>query len=181
MKDLSQQFEAIYNDNKDDLYIYLVRNIRDENLAWDLLQDAFLNFVTIFKTKPLPEKVACRMYLFRVARNLMINNSRTAYNRRVQLADPSQSEQNISFSSMTGVEEGVLNSMEQEETEGKLRMLLSELSEEERTALILRHYHDMKLEEISQILEVSVPTVSRMIKKASRRLSSIIKQKGIVF
>lgn len=168
----NSEFDRFYRENRDDLYAYLVRSLRSSTIASDILQDCFLNFYRIFKDKPWPEGEGARMYLFRIGRNLMINHSREAYQRRVSVgvdltrSDHQESVGNVSSSHQSNLE----RDYENQELENLLQEALEGLKEEEKTALLLRTYQEMRLEDIAGVLDTSVATASRLIKKATRKL-----------
>ena len=168
METLGKRFEDLYLENREDLYVYIHRFLREENTARDILQDTFLNFFRIFKDRELPGKVDCRKYLFRAARNLSINHSQRAYARKVSLT-PDYAE--VRRSTGETPEEQVLAKMEREETEARLQEYLKLLTEQERTALHLRFHSEMRLEEIADVLEVSISTASRLVQRAIDKLS----------
>ncbi len=171
------RYEALYRQNQRDLFYYIVRSVKEEQVALDLLQDIFVNFIRIFNGRELPPDLDCRKYLFRIARNLIINLSKSAYTRRVSLA-PDFGE-NVRDPGQGSVEDQVVSKVLQEKAEKVLRELLGELKEEERTALILRYQSDLKLEEISQVLDISVSRTSRLIQSAARKLVQAGRKRGI--
>lgn len=166
-KDPEASFEQLYRTNSRDLYVYIVRSVMDEGLAQDILHDTFLNFFKIYKNRPLPDPVGCRMYLFRSARNLIINQSRSGYKRTVTLVESYPED---SGSESGSPEKAMLKEQAFEEAESILRELLQSLDERSRTALILRFQENMKLEEISEVLGTSVATASRIISRAQKKL-----------
>ncbi|MDH5654847.1 MAG: sigma-70 family RNA polymerase sigma factor [Spirochaetia bacterium] len=177
MTEKSRQFEQIYRDVSRDLYVYIVRSIRNDDLAGDILQDSFINFIKAFQEKDLPPSVNCRMYLFRIARHLMINHSRSSVNKKTTLySDP---DSYVSSSSENLPESNLMESESRKEVSNFLNELLSNLSEEEKTAVILKHVHQMKLAQIAEILETSVSTASRLVQKGMERLSEMADRKGV--
>lgn len=180
-QDLEQVCSRLYTANKDDLYIYILRSVRDESSSMDILQDAFCNFYRVFQKKDLPPNdTECRMYLFKIARNLLINQSRTAYSRKVDLVE-SYETTSLNQTSNTTPEDQVLNRMEREEAELLLQSILRELPEKERSILNLRYQANLKLEEIARIMEISISTASRLLKKAEHSLEYKGRQNGVSF
>jgi len=180
MTELTRKFEELYNQNRNDLYAFIIRSVHDENLALDLLQDSFVNFFQAFKKRPLPADVQCRMYLFRVARNLMINHGRKSYTRKVDnLTSSGMQEDSIHSNPVLTLEESVIEKMQMEEVEKILETILVILDEDEKMALNLRFQQNMKLEEIGQIMQMSLSGVSRLIQKASKKLMEEGKKHGM--
>lgn len=169
-----ERFERIYEENSRDILTYLLRSVREEATARDLLQDTFLNFFRIYKDKPLPDDTGCRMYLFRVARNLMINDSKSRYKQRVNLV-PDYGE-NAEPSHRERPETAYFHQESVEQAENLIQQMLAQLDERSRTAVLLRFQQDMRLEDIAKMLDTSVSTVSRTIQKAQKRLAELSKK-----
>lgn len=172
----SERFRILYETNQKDIYYYLLKSVRDENLAVDLLQDTFLNFIKMFKEKPEPTGEHGRMYLFRIARNITINHVRKSNRNRTF----SQGEEISAHESKAiGPEHDVVEKIEEEREDKILGEILSELPEEMRTAIILRHIEEFRLEDISEIIGLSVSRISRLLQKAERMILEEGKKRGI--
>lgn len=171
--DKRESFQRIYNENARDLLAYLMRSLRQESVARDLLQDTFLNFIRIFREKELPEPTACRMYLFRTARNLLINYTRSS-RVRLEVSSPDAGE---SVPSSLSTEESVLHQLDAELREEVLQEVLAELDEQDRSILQMRHAHGMKLEEIAGAMDMSISTVSRRLDRSVSKLMSLLKKR----
>ena len=169
-----ERFERIYEDNARDILTYLLRSVREEATARDLLQDTFLNFFRIYKEKPLPDDTGCRMYLFRVARNLMINHGKSGYKQRVNLVAEYTDSTEPSSTELPDAQ--YFRKEEVKHAEELIQKMLDQLDERSRTAVLLRFQEDMRLEDIAEVLKTSVSTVSRTIQKAQKRLSELSKQ-----
>ena len=169
-----ERFERIYEDNARDILTYLLRSVREEATARDLLQDTFLNFFRIYKEKPLPDDTGCRMYLFRVARNPMINHGKSGYRQRVNLVaeytdstEPSANER---------PDNQYFRKEDVKQAEILIQQMLDQLDERSRTAVLLRFQENLRLEDIAEVLDTSVSTVSRTIQKAQKRLAELSKK-----
>ncbi len=180
MSEIDQRFARIYENVRDDLFAYIQRSMRHEDTALDLLQDAFYNFCRIYRDREVPDDLQCRMYLFKIARNLMINYGKKVYNRRVDLVE-SYDESAAVARTLRGQtpEDQVRNRLNAEESEEILAELLGELREDLRTVLLLRHQSEMRLEEIAGIMDLSISTISRMIHKAEQALLQEGRKRGI--
>lgn len=167
--DAQKKFEELYRDNREAIYYFLYRLLREEDTAQDILQDVFLNFFKIYQNRTLPDDLACRRYLYKIARNMVINYKKRAYTRKVELVP-----EYIGMQSQNpGPEEQVLAEIQQEEDERELRLLLGMLTEKEATALVLRYSSDMRLEDLAEVLEISISSASRLVQRASRKLVQI--------
>ncbi len=180
MNDLAGIFEEFYNSNRKDLYSFLLRSLRDEHMALDLTQDAFLNFFQMFQKKTMPDSIQSRMYLFKIARNLMINLSKKSYVRKVDLLPVYGGEEHsITQPRKKSVEDQVLDRMENEADAEILNKILDRMDEEHRTALVLRYQQSLRLEDIARIMDISVSTASRLVKKSVQMLILAGKGSGL--
>lgn len=180
MSEIDERFARIYDNVRDDLFAYIQRSMRQEDTALDLLQDAFYNFCRIYQDREVPDDVQCRMYLFKIARNLMINYGKKVYNRRVDLVESYDDASAISRTRNGPTpEDQVLSEMHEEESEKILAELLGTLKEDLRTVLLLRYQSNLRLEDIAGIMNLSISTISRMIQKAEQALVQEGRKRGI--
>lgn len=170
-------FEELYRLHAADVLKFLRRNLMDDAAAQDLLQDAFLNFFRHYKSKDLPDSTACRMILFRAARNLMINHANQYYRRNVTI-EPSSTIEGMARTTH-GAEETAMQRMDALRIRETLNQAMKQLPEIERTSLILRHEHSCRLEEIGEVLGLSPSGASRMIDRAEKKLGQLCRELGL--
>lgn len=159
-------FEALYNHYVKEIYAYLLKRVRDKDLAEDLTSETFMKAmenINKFEWRGVP----FRAWLYRIA----VNCANQAYkkNKRVgnieaedvaRLKDPNQVDPKKEFD---------LN-LEKE----KLLAAMEQISEKEQSIITLRYFQDMPYEEIAQIMGMSVNLVGvkihRILKKLQTRL-----------
>jgi RNA polymerase sigma-70 factor (ECF subfamily) len=177
MNDRSELFRRLYTECRRDLYVYIVRSVGDEELALDILQDSIVNFMKAFEKRELPESIRSRIYLFKIARNLIINYYKNPARRRLfYISD--EDIQRIPDHALNP-ENRYLKESEIEEARKVISETLSSMHEAERTAIILRHIQGMKLEDIASVLEVSTATAHRILSKGMKTLIRESNKKGI--
>lgn len=170
------ELEKLYNHNKDDLFHYIKKSFYDENSAQDILHDSFLNFFRYYENKDLPDPTSCRMILFRIARNLIINHAKSYYQRNVSLVGEDTG--NNFASKSPSPESSVMEKIDQSDVKSTMDSLLEAISPEYKEALLLRYQQDLKLDEISKILGMSISGVSRLIERAEKALAQEGKKIG---
>ncbi|EMS82377.1 RNA polymerase sigma factor [Leptospira noguchii] len=172
----TSELEKLYNHNKDDLFHYIRKSFYDESSAQDILHDSFLNFFKYYENRDIPDFTSCRMILFRIARNLIINHSKSYYQRNVSLVGE---DTGSSFTSKSPSPEfSVLEKIDQSDVKNIIDSLLDTISTEYKEALLLRYQQDLKLDEISKILGMSISGVSRLIERAEKALAQEGKKIG---
>ncbi len=136
----------------------------------DLMQDTFLNFFRKYSDSNVDREQAIRL-LYTIARNRSINYSQkfstVKENGNSEMED--FQEQKLSF----------VRKAELKDLEERLLICLDELEEDEKYALILRFMEDYSLATIAEIMNISVSTVSRLIVKATAKVTEIAEKKNL--
>jgi RNA polymerase sigma-70 factor, ECF subfamily len=164
MDKLRLKISNIFLDHNRKIFGYLYSSTGNSDLAHDLTQDTFLNFMKSFENRPLPVNKVCVAYLFRTARNLLINHSRNFRKERPTDQDSLEAV----ASDRPEPQESVIQSFETERRLNILNKVMLSLEESQRTVLILRYEQDLTLQEISEILNLTVSSADRLLKKAER-------------
>jgi RNA polymerase sigma-70 factor (ECF subfamily) len=144
----------------------------DAHRGEDLKQDTFMRLFE--KRANYQPKAKFSTFLWRIAMNLCYDELRRQSRRREFLVEDRE----------PGTEDGPLEAAESApgpdlETaateEGELvRRALLQLPEIYRSVLVLRHYEDLKLAEIAEVLEIPEGTVNSRMAEALYRLSRIL-------
>ncbi len=159
------QIRELYQKYHRGLYGYIYSSNRNDDLARDILQDTFINFIKIFKGKTLPSEPQCRAYLYRTARNRMINFSRSYDQRNVVRDDRTEV-----LSDRPGPEQQVIQESEAAIKLKVFQTALEQMKESERTILILRYEDELTVQEIADIMELSFSRTYRLLKKAEQNI-----------
>lgn len=130
--------------------------------AADLAQEVFLRLHASGEAAPEGERV--RFWLFRVARNLAMNEL-----RRVSVRERLKS----FIRPFTGAEDPHAR-LEHDETRRALMAALARLRPAHRAALLLREWEEMSYEEIAATLDVSVAKVKSDIFRARQSLRAAL-------
>src|SRR5437762_6440912 len=136
-------FEAIYERHSREVWALVYARWLNADLASDVMQEAFLRLWKQWQDgEPILNP---RAWLLRVARNLAEDHAKSAFRRNG--THPPQT--------MNGVrseEPMPLESLEREETFGRLRNELEQLAPPDREILTLRYGLDYNAQEIADIL-----------------------------
>jgi RNA polymerase sigma-70 factor (ECF subfamily) len=147
----------------------------DPHRAEDLRQETFLRLFERRKEYQVMGRFST--YLWRIALNLCYDELRRQERRREFVRDQEPGE--AAGEAPDGVAEGPgpdARAARQEEGE-LVRQALGRLPEIYRTVLVLRHYEDMKLAKIAEILEIPEGTVNSRMAEALTRLSRMLEPK----
>lgn len=155
---------AIYRDHGTALRRFVLSASRDSQLAEDVVQETILRV-----WQQAPEITgSMRSYLFRTARNIMIDNYRKAQRRPLEamerdIADPVEAAERV---------DELLNRVLMEEA-------LIRLSAEHRDVLVALHYRRFTVNETSVQLNVPSGTVKSRAFYAVRALRTILDEMGV--
>ncbi|HEY8702662.1 MAG TPA: sigma-70 family RNA polymerase sigma factor [Arthrobacter sp.] len=155
---------AIYRDHGTALRRFVLSASRDPQLAEDVVQETVLR---VWQQAP-DITGSLRSYLFRTARNIMIDNYRKAQRRPLEALEHE-------FTDPAGAEERVdelLNRVLMEEA-------LLRLSAEHRDVLVALHYRRFTVNEASVQLNIPSGTVKSRAYYAVRALRTILDEMGV--
>lgn len=155
-------FEEILTRFEGRLFGYVYRFVRNEDAAQDIVQETFARLV---KSKTTYRPIGSfGGFLFRIARNLSISLLRERKQRRQVSID--QSQYNRDWSLLDQLEGRSLNGFEHinlQRVSRKLEEAIAGLNPDQREVFLLRQLSSLKFHEISELLDVPMPTLrSRM-------------------
>lgn len=138
------------------VYAYCYRKLGNRDDAQDITQETFLHFCRNFDNYMQKGKV--KNYLFTIAHNLYVSMMRKSV--------PVHLEEEEKISSN--------NNVDQIEVADSIKTALTELPDEQRNVILLRFYHDLKIQDIAHItgagLSITKYRLSQGIKTIKKRL-----------
>ena len=170
-------FEELVVRYQDRLVGFFFHLVHDRTTAEDLAQEAFLR---VFRSRERYEATArFSTWLFRIAHNLASNQKRGAARRReIPLASgsgsfdsPSQGENLAEKSALMPTRQ--LDSSELREV---VRIAIDELSERQRTAVVLHKFEEMSYEEIGDVMGLGPVAVKSLISRARGKLKEALER-----
>jgi len=137
--------------------------VRRRNVAEELVQDTFLRLQQVWDDVENP-----RAWAYRSLRNLALNHLRDhpLENELIEETVPTDG---------VAPDEGVAH----EETVGMVRLLLTEIPEEDRELVLLKYHEDLKYQEISQRTGLSVSNVGYRLHHILKMLGESLRRVGI--
>lgn len=156
MTQADDAFVSIFNEVHANLCRFLEVLLGNHSLAQDIAQESFLRLHR-YGMERLPQGEA-RFWLFRVARNLALNELAKGRTRMNFVGTVIEI-----FRSTPPTPEEVAAHREQQE---KLYALINDLPEHQRAALLLREQEEMSYTEIAQVLRISESKVKSDIFRA---------------
>ncbi len=164
------EFEALYERHSREVWALAYARWMNADTAMDITQETFLR---LWKQWETGEQILNpRAWLLRVARNLAEDFAKSAFRRNG--THPPQT--------MNGVRSQdpmPLETLEREETFGRLRDVLEELSKGDREILTLRYALDYDTNQIADVLAINATAVHMRLSRARQRLAERLKAQGV--
>jgi RNA polymerase sigma-70 factor, ECF subfamily len=147
----------------------------DTHRAEDLKQDTFLRLFE--KRKDYQPTGRFSTYLWRIALNLCYDELRRRERRQDFLREAPDASSSEALAEQA-IDSPGPDAQTAEIEEGELvRQALLQLPEIYRTVIVLRHYEDMKLAKIAEILDIPEGTVNSRMAEALNRLGHLLEPK----
>ncbi|MEE0977509.1 MAG: RNA polymerase sigma factor [Bacteroidales bacterium] len=138
----------------DDVLRYLAKNIKDGEVAKDILQDTF---VSLWENKEKVESSKIKNWLFTVAHNNMLKLFRYNKIRQNSFIEENSSESNLENTQL-------------------IDQLLKQLPDRMRQCLMLKDWQGFSIKEIAEILDISEDNVKVNIFRAKVKLKELKSQ-----
>lgn len=155
-------FGEIYNQYYKQLYRYCQFNLRDTVLAQDVVQETFLRAWKGIGKFSFADGGTMQAFLYRIARNLIIDHSRRKKSSRLVEHENLEAESEF--------EESVDRDAEKE----KLKKALDELNEKDRQIVILRYLEEMSFAEVSKVVKIREGALRVRVHRILDKLKKII-------
>jgi RNA polymerase sigma-70 factor (ECF subfamily) len=150
--------EDLFGRHHGEIYAYLIRMVRDPELAADLTQDAFVKAYRAYDSLEKPENA--RAWLYQIAHRVALDHI-----RRQKI---------VRFLPWTGESRGAVASAEhlvmEAHLSGDLQRALERIPERQRAALLLAELHDLTGLELAAALGVSHVAARALLTRARESL-----------
>lgn len=140
----------------DNVYRFIVKNLRHEEDARDIVQNAFEK---LWRNREAVDMEKCKSYLFTLAYNCMIDHLRK--HKRITLKEEFKDELRIT-------------AQQPHQLKKTLETALSRLSETQRSLVLLKDYEGYSYEEIGRIMNLSESQVKVYLHRARLQLKNYL-------
>jgi len=149
-----KEYKEQINLHADDVLRYLAKNIKDGEVAKDILQDTF---VSLWENKEKVESSKIKNWLFTITHNNMLKLIRYNKIRQNSFIEENSSESNLENTQL-------------------IDQLLKQLPDRMRQCLMLKDWQGFSIKEISEILDISEENVKVNIFRAKVKLKELKSQ-----
>jgi RNA polymerase sigma factor (sigma-70 family) len=151
-----REYNECVNQYADNVFRFIVKNLRHEEDARDIVQTAFEK---LWRNRDGVDNDKCKSYLFTVAYNQMIDHIRKV--KRIQLKDD--------FNAETKVHSYQVNNLKK-----NLQEALNRLSDTQKSLVLLKDYEGYSYEEIGQIMGLNESQVKVYLHRARLTLRNYL-------
>ena len=171
-------FDELVRRYQGPLFGFFLKNIRDAQQAEDLSQETLLRVYHQFWDY-LPSG-RFRGWMYRIARNLMIDNiRRQSHDALVRAVKGRADDENDTLARIAGELDSPDEVASHSELSALVDLVLEELPEEQRLTFTLHHYGGLTLPEVANVMETSVPTTKSRLRLAREKLKEKLAVRGV--
>lgn len=175
-----QAFETLLLRHKDRIYRFIAMKVRDNALAEDIFQDAFIKIIRTLKAGNYNEEGKFLPWALRIAHNLVIDHFRKANKIRLISESSSQRDDFNIFHTIQQEDENVMESLTREELEGQMVELIDHLPEAQRDILTMRIFKGMSFKDIAEKEDISINTALGRMRYALINIRKLINENNLV-
>jgi len=169
-------YEELMRKYEKKIFSFVIRMVRNEDVAVDLTQDFFFKIYTVMDKYNFEYKFST--WAYRICYNLVIDHIRKNQAQVDSLDDESISPRNLLASDNVSREDG-FKSLAREETRDYVWQVVDHIPLKFRELILLRYIQDLKYEEIAEITSLPVGTVKNRIFKAKEILKQEMEKDGM--
>jgi len=158
------------------VYTYILLTIKNQQLAEDLFQETFIKVIQSLRGGKYKDNGKFLSWVIRIAHNLIIDHFRKEKQMNTLSNDDSEVDLfNSKKLSDSNIEELIIDS----QIKSEVRVLISELPDDQREVVLLRHYGGLSFKEIANQTDVSINTALGRMRYALINLRKLIQEKNL--
>jgi RNA polymerase sigma-70 factor (ECF subfamily) len=154
---------------------YIMVSVKDEDIANDIFQDAFIKVVNKIKSGEYSEQGKFIQWVMRITHNLIID----FYRKNSKVYMVRDTDEYDVLSNLPLHEDNMEDEIIKKQTYDKLRSLIEYLPENQKEVLMMRHYSDMSFKDIAESNEISINTALGRMRYALINLRKLMEENSI--
>ena len=173
-KDSDAALSELFRRYKSPLYYFIYRMLRQSDKTEDVLQETFFRVYRHRKEYKPTSKFSS--WIYRIARNLCIDETRRYWNRKMSLdSEIAGEDQTTDYTS--SIQDNQPNSRDvviEKEMEEEIIRAIEKLSPEQQEVIMLNKYQGLSYGEIAEILDISSESVKQRAYRAHQQLRTML-------
>lgn len=164
-------FKVLLGRHQRPLFNFLLRNVRNRSLAEDLTQDVYMRVIK--SAASYKQEAKFTTWLYTIARNLCIDQSRRAKHRKARSLDqPIGHDERSKTMQDTIADKGISvdRQVESQQLQGRIESAIAVLNDEQREVFLMRERLNLQFNEIAKIIGCSENTVKSRMRYALENL-----------
>lgn len=173
----NEAFDTLLKRHQDRIYNYILRIIKNEDIANDIFQETFVKAILTIKQGRYTENGKFPAWISRIAHNLIIDYYRQEKSENLQSADLDDvNVLNRKELCEATIEDAIIS----EQIRDDVKYLIEELPSLQKEVLNMRYYQNLSFKEIADMTGVSINTALGRMRYAILNLRRIATEKDIV-
>jgi RNA polymerase sigma-70 factor (ECF subfamily) len=173
-------FEVLLMRHKDKIYRFIYLKVRDQVLAEDIFQEAFVKIINTLKIGSYNEEGKFLPWAMRIAHNLVIDHFRKSSKVRMISESSSAKDDFNIFSTLSLEDKNVQEQLSYDELEKQMVDLIEYLPVSQREILKMRIFQDMSFKDIAELEDISINTALGRMRYALINLRKLIEKHQMV-
>lgn len=170
-------FDALLRRHQDKTFNYILRVVKNEDIANDIFQETFVKAILTIKQGRYTENGKFPAWITRIAHNLIIDYYRQEKSENVQSTDIDDLDILNKKELCEGtVEDRIIS----DQIKDDVKMLITCLPDLQREVLVMRYYMNLSFKEIAEKTGVSINTALGRMRYAIINLRRIACEKDVV-
>lgn len=177
IKGNNEAFNTLLNRYESKVYTYIAYSVRNQEVAQDLFQDAFMRIISTLQSGKYTEQQKFSFWVMRISHNLVIDYFRQTSNKAAISNDESEIDllNNINLADENNAEHEYI----ERQTSNGLDEIINMLPECQRAVIRMRYYQDLSFKEIANLTGVSINTALGRVRYALMNLRKLASEYNI--
>ena len=173
----NKAFDTLLHRHKSRLYSYIIRIVKNKDLAEDIFQETFVKIIMTLRQGRYIESGKFSAWLSRIAHNLIIDHFRQEKAENNMSSD----DEDTNLPNRRDLcEENIEDIMVNDQIKADVRRIIDALPDPQKEVLVMRYYNDMSFKEIAETTGVSINTALGRMRYAILNMRRIAAENNIV-
>lgn len=172
----NEAFDALLRRHQDRVFAYILRIVKDRDLADDLFQETFIKAITTIKQGKYSGSGKFVAWINRIAHNLIIDYFRQEKSENLVSSDLDGLDL---LNDRTLCEENIEDLLVTTQIHEDVKKIMQALPESQREVLQMRFYRDMSFKEIAEATGVSINTALGRMRYAILNMRRIARENSV--